>query len=110
VPITEADLILNPCPVCGRRPQLISYNVGPHSNPDFRDYYRLVCAHDSLHSKIPSCKTRVFDMIYKCQDEWNKGDDINCYFTQKRPTRIDQVVSHEKFIEFLGGDGDGSGC
>lgn len=104
MPITDADLVLNPCPVCGRRPKLISYNnVENHANPSFKTYYRFVCAHD-LRSNIRSCITNAFDRVWKCQKAWNDGEYKNVFFNQKRPTRTEQMVSHEEFVKFLGGE------
>lgn len=103
MPITEEDLVLNPCPVCGRRPELISYNAGNLSNHNSKTYYRFVCAHGS-RSNIRSCITNAFDRIWKCQKAWNDGEYKNNFSNQKRPTRTEQMVSHEKFVEFLGGE------
>jgi len=102
MPITEVDLVLNPCPVCGRRPKLISYNAGILSNPNSKTCYRFVCTHSS-RSNIRSCITKTFDRVWKCQKAWNDGE-YDIFSNQKRPTRTEQMVSHEKFVEFLGGE------
>lgn len=118
MPITEADLILKPCPLCGRRPELITYDASGHGFPyraglysahNIIPHYRFVCTHRGTDFQwYKTYKTHAFDMIYKCQDEWNDGDIFESSSFLSR--REDLEISHEEFVEFLGGEQDGSGC
>lgn len=117
MPITEADLILKPCPLCGLRPELITYDAsghgfpyraGLHNAPNIIPYYKFVCTHRGTDFRWnKTYKTHAFDMVYKCQDEWNDGDIFassppfpSFFLTRQEASEI----SHEEFVEFLGGE------
>lgn len=128
MPITEADLILKPCPLCGRRPELIRYDLGGQAtpaspfleeirrSPNYKEYYRLVCNHgvssnrSFFNGQVYPYRTDVCDMVCKCQQQWNNGS----FFFKPYPFPFNpknmKEVSHEEFVEFLGGEQDGSGC
>lgn len=118
MPITEADLLLKPCPLCGRRPELITYDANGHhfpyhaglyNAPNIIPHYRFICTHlETDFQSYKAYKTHVFDMVYKCQDEWNDGDIFassspplpSSFLSRQEASEI----SHEEFVEFLGGE------
>lgn len=118
MPITEADLILKPCPLCGRRPELITYDAsghgfpyhaGLHNAPNITPHYRFVCTHRATDfQSYKTYKTHAYDMVYKCQDEWNDGDIFASSSTPLPSSFLSRQeaseISHEEFVEFLGGE------
>lgn len=129
--IVSAELTLAPCPLCGRRPELIRYDLGGQAtsaspfleeirrSPNYKEYYRLVCNHGVSSSsnrtsfngqEVYPYRTDVCDMVCKCQQQWNNGSFPFKPHLFPLNSKYIKEVSHEEFVEFLGGEQDGSGC